>query len=41
MRHQSSPAARTVLGVVIVFPVFHEKTDDLVTLLFEQPRGDG
>ena len=30
-----------VLGVVIVFPVFHEKTDDLVTLLFEQPRGDG
>ncbi len=31
---------RAVLVVVIVLPVLHEQADDLVALLFQQPRRD-
>ena len=34
-------ARRAVFAVVVVFPVFHEDAEHLVTLLLEQPRGNG
>ena len=37
--HRVQPilTGRAILVVIIVFPVFHEKTDHLIALLFEQP----
>ncbi len=31
---------RTVLAVVVVFPVFHEQADHVVALFLQQPRGN-
>ena len=32
-------SGRTVLGIVIVLPVLHEQTNDLIALLFQEPSG--
>ncbi len=34
-------ARRAVFIGIVVFPVFHEKTDDVIALLLEQPGGHG